>query len=246
MSAANFKREQRQKLEQGLHRLGLQVTPEQVEALEKFLLLLELENQKLNLTAIDPENSVELHILDSVSLLSSINIPLNSSILDLGSGAGLPGIPLKIIRPDLKITLLDARKKKVNFLESVCRELKLQHAECLHARAEYVAHEPAYREQFDFVVARAVAALPVLSELILPFTKINGLAIAMKSKRADEESKLATNIISELGGDQVEIISGLSTNQDLTRNLILMRKLTGTPAKFPRTPKKIKENKAKT
>ena len=194
------------------------------------------ENAKYNLTAItDPEEIRQKHFADSLALLDGEQnlLPAKASLLDVGSGGGFPGVPLKIERPDISLTLLEATGKKAAFLRLLTEELGLE-AEVIHARAEACSHEPAYREQFDVVTARAVAALPLLCELCLPFVKPGGVFVAYKGPidKAREELGGAKNAIKLLGA-QVEVLLGEETNYG-GRTRIVLRKISQTPANYPR------------
>jgi len=194
------------------------------------------ENAKYNLTAItDPEEIRQKHFEDSLALLDDEPCPLppGASLLDVGSGGGFPGVPLKIARPDIALTLLEATGKKAEFLRMLVAELGLA-ADVLQARAEEAAHEPAYRERFDVVTARAVAALPLLCELCLPFVKVGGVFAAYKGteEKAREELRAAAGAIEVLGA-QVERVHSEATAYG-GRTRIILRKISQTPANYPR------------
>jgi len=194
------------------------------------------ENAKHNLTAItDPEEINQKHFADSLTLLDDAPCPVppGASLLDVGSGGGFPGVPLKIARPDIALTLLEATGKKADFLKGLCNELGIA-AVTLNARAEAAAHEPAYREKFDVVTARAVAALPVLCELCLPFVKPGGVFVAYKGPRekAEEELRGAENAIKVLGAE-IERVHSETTGYG-GRSRIILRKLSPMAACYPR------------
>lgn len=184
-------------------------------------------NEKFNLTAItDKEEIKEKHFIDSLSALPYID--KGCSLLDIGSGAGFPGIPLKIIREDLSVTLLDSVNKKVIFLCEVIKSLELKNIKAIHSRVEDLKKE----EKFDVVVSRAVAELRTLSEYALPFVKVGGLFISYKSEKTDEEIKNAKNALSILGGKIIEVVE-VSRNGN-NRKLIIIKKISETPIKYPR------------
>jgi len=192
------------------------------------------ENAKYNLTAItDPEEIRRKHFADSLALLDDAPCPLpqGASLLDVGAGGGFPGVPLKLARPDIALTLLEATGKKARFLALLAQELGIE-ATVLHARAEDAAHDPAYREQFDAVTARAVAALPTLCELCLPFVKVGGVFVAYKGPKAEEELRAAAGAIKILGAE-LERVHGEATDYG-GRTRILLRKIARTPVNYPR------------
>jgi len=201
-----------------------------------YLAILLRENAKHNLTAITaPEEIRQKHFADSLALLDDEPCPLppGSSLLDVGSGGGFPGVPLKIARPDIALTLLEATGKKARFLALLAQELGIE-ATILHARAEEAAHDPAYREQYDVVTARAVAALPMLCELCLPFVKPGGVFVAYKGPRekAQEELRAAASAIKVLGARIEQVHSESTVYGGRTR--IILRKISQTPANYPR------------
>lgn len=183
---------------------GFDVTVEQYDKFFLYAKMLVEWNKKINLTGItDPRGIAVKHFLDSLLPLKNVEIPKSASIIDVGTGAGFPGLPIKIYRPDIKLTLLDSLNKRVNFLAEVCRETGTD-AECVHARAEDLGrNNEKYREKFDFAVARAVAALPVLAEYCLPFVKIGGAFMAMKGP--NENFKDGETAVKLLGGEVSDI-----------------------------------------
>lgn len=209
------------------------------EQAEKFVKLYEFlveYNQNVNLTAItDFEEVVIKHFVDSVLPFTMVNIKENSSFIDVGTGAGFPSIPLMIVRPDLKGTLLEALNKRCVFLEQAC-ELVGVKATVVHGRAEDYAKEK--RESFDFATARAVAAMPVLSEYCMPYVKVGGKFIALKS--VNEEIEQSERVIKILGGKKAEVKDYTITNGD-NRRLFVIEKISHTPTKYPRNPSMIKK-----
>ena len=204
---------------------------------EKFLAyegILLRENAKYNLTAItDPAEIRQKHFADSLALLDAYEIPQGAKVLDIGSGAGFPGVPLKIARPDLRLTLLDSTAKKAEFLRKLGEELGIA-LTVLCARAEEAAHDVALRESFDLVTSRAVAALPLLCELCLPFVRVGGVFVAYKGTRArtDVELKAAKRAIGMLGGGEARVISEATAYGE--RTLVIIRKAANTPEDYPR------------
>ena len=202
--------------------------PERAAAFERYGEMLRERNEKINLTAItEPEEVKVKHFLDSCSAAELL--PGGASVLDIGSGAGFPGLPLKIVRPDLTVTLLDSVNKKVAFVSDVVAELKLSGATAVHARIEDFPH----KGEYDAVVSRAVAELSTLAEYALPFVKIGGAFIAYKSEKAESEAEAAASAITLLGG-RIREIREAFVAAGLTRKLIIIDKIAPTPPKYPR------------
>ncbi len=203
-------------------------------------------NKRMNLTAITEEDEVaKKHFLDSISPLSSQWIPQNASLIDVGTGAGFPGIPLKIIRGDLKVTLLDSLQKRVNFLDEVIGALELTDIQSYHGRAEEYGQKAEFREKFDIGVSRAVAELPVLLELVLPFVKMGGLFIAYKGPGVFEEMEEGKKALEVLGGSVEDIHLIEIPGTDLKHYLTIVRKYNQTPTKYPRKPGKPEKSPIK-
>lgn len=193
-------------------------------------------NEHVNLTAItDPDEIAVKHFADSLSVFRAADFPKNSSVVDVGCGAGFPGLPMLIARPDLDVTFLDSVGKKLGFIKDVLKQSGLV-GQTLHARAEDVAHESEYREQFDFAVSRAVAPLNILAEYAMPLIKAGGTFIALKG--AEDEAELGENAVNVLGGKIEQVVYLKLPNGD-TRNLVVVKKLSQTPSKYPRRTKKI-------
>ncbi|WP_419569261.1 16S rRNA (guanine(527)-N(7))-methyltransferase RsmG [Ruminococcus sp.] len=216
------------------------LTENQYEQFQKYFELLVEWNEKMNLTAITDESGVALkHFADSLSLLNFVDIPQNSSLADVGTGAGFPGVVLKIARPDIKLTLIDSLNKRLVFLGEVCAQLGIE-AELIHSRAEDGARDEKLRENFDFAVSRAVARMNVLSEYCLPYVKVGGAFCAMKGAQANEEFKESLNAINTLGGKlENKYFFELPENGG-ERAIAVVRKVKNTPQKYPRQSGKIK------
>ncbi|MGI8550263.1 MAG: 16S rRNA (guanine(527)-N(7))-methyltransferase RsmG [Dehalococcoidia bacterium] len=218
--------------------VGVQLTAAQVARFERYLDLLLEANQSVNLTAVRDVGSIQRrHFLESLALglrLSSHGLlPASVQLLDLGSGAGFPGLPLKIAWPGIDLTLLEATGKKARFLERTVVELQLEHVRVLSARAETLGHQTTLRESFDLTTARAVASLPSLIELALPFLKLSGRLAVVKGSRVDEELK-ASMIALQLCGGHVVVQEQLTGNARL--RLVIVEKVAPTPTRFPRRP----------
>ena len=214
-------------------KINIKFTKEQLTKFYEYMNLLLQWNEKINLTAIiEPKEIILKHFIDSLTI--NRYLKENSKLADVGTGAGFPGIPLKIVRPDLKITLVDSLNKRINFLNEVITRLNLKEISTVHSRIEDFGKNKEYREKFDFVTARAVANLSVLSEYLLPISKVGGKCICMKGSNVEEELDTGKNAIKILGGkinciDQFEL-----PESDISRNIIVLDKIKNTSAKFPR------------
>ena len=207
----------------------------QIEQFYKYMNLLLEWNEKINLTAITEKKDVILkHFIDSLTI--SKYIEENSTLVDIGTGAGFPGIPIKIYRPDVKVTLVDSLNKRINFLNEIISELELKDINTIHSRVEEFGKNKRYREQFDIVTARAVANLIVLSEYLLPLTKIDGKCICMKGSEIQEEFNDSKNAIRILGGQIENIYKFNLPKSDILRNIVIIKKVKNTPNKYPRKP----------
>lgn len=225
-------------LSNGCRGLGLELTEKQMDRFYRYYELLIEKNKVMNLTAItELADVVTKHFLDSLLLLKAVpEIRENEfSCIDVGTGAGFPGIPLKIVCPDLKVTLLDSLNKRVGFLNEVIQELELQGITAVHGRAEDFGRDAAYREQFDFCVSRAVANLSTLSEYCLPFVKVGGRFISYKSGKIEEELVQGKGAAAKLGGElHPVIILPLPGTDDTDRTFVPVKKIVKTAKKFPR------------
>ena len=214
------------------------VSNEQIEEFKSYYKLLIEWNEKINLTAITEEEEViTKHFADSLSIINYI--PDNSKVIDVGTGAGFPGVPLKIANESLQITLLDSLNKRLLFLDEVIKELDLKDIKTIHGRAEEIAHNKDYREQYDIAVCRAVAKLNVLAEYMLPYLKVGGTFICMKGPNINEEIESSMKAIKLLGG-RIEKIESFELKEN-QRNIIIIKKEKNSPKNFPRkagTPSK--------
>lgn len=214
---------------------GIELSELQKNQFNRYYDLLIEWNDKINLTAItDKKDVIKKHFEDSLSITSVIDMNDIDSVIDVGTGAGFPGIPLKIVFPSLKLTLLDSLNKRINFLNTVVDELGLSDVTALHGRAEEYGRDVVYRESFDLCVSRAVANLSTLSEFCLPFVKVGGYFVSYKSEKADIEYIEAKNAINLLSGGNVRIEDVIITDTDLTRKMVLIEKLSPIDDKYPR------------
>lgn len=213
--------------------IGVKVTPAQADSFQKYFELLIEWNEKINLTAItDPIEVVDKHFVDSLTLISNCKIKQGAKLIDVGTGAGFPGIPLKIMRPDIELTLLDGLNKRLKFLGEVCEQLNID-AIRIHKRAEEAGLDHKMRESYDVATARAVASLNVLAEYCLPLVKMKGFFLAMKGPNASEELSQAENALDILGGTDIELIS-IDLPEAGERNIISIQKKAFTPKGYPR------------
>ncbi len=218
---------------------GVELTEEKQQKLNTYGNLLLEWNEKINLTAIkEPEAVLYKHFYDCILFLKHNNLPNGASIIDVGTGAGFPGLVLKIVREDLNVTLLDSLNKRLVFLNEVINELGLKNIETVHLRAEDAGKSKQHREKYDFATARAVAALPVLLEYCTPLIKKNGTFVAMKGPSAFEEAAACENAIKVLGLAKPDIICE-KLRDDEERAFVILKKISQTPPKFPRKPADI-------
>ena len=223
------------KFKAGIDKMEVHLDDHQISQFVTYYELLVEWNRFMNLTAITEFNEVCMkHFIDSISLCNAIDCNKEYSIIDVGTGAGFPGIPLKIVFPSLKITLLDSLGKRVKFLNEVIDQLGLKNIEAIHGRAEDFAKPDLLREKYDICVSRAVANLSTLSEYCLPYVKTDGFFISYKSEKIMEEINLAENAIEILGGEVYDQKEFMLPFSDIYRNLFMIKKVRNTPIKYPR------------
>lgn len=215
--------------------LDVNLTSQQLEAFRRYQSDLISWNEQFNLTAITDPPGIEVrHFLDSLTCLLPLSSGTSMRVVDIGTGAGFPGLPLKIVCPQIRLTLIEATKKKVDFCQHIVDSLELEGVEVLHGRAEKVAHDGDYRGGFDWAIARAVALLPVLVEYLLPFLKIGGHALAQKGETAHAETQIAEEALGILGGRVDRIIPIELPGVVETRYLVVIDKVAETPEAYPR------------
>ena len=231
-----------EKFKNGLQQLHIELSEKQMEQFLQYYEMLVEKNKVMNLTAITEfDEVVEKHFLDSVSLTKQMDLHQPLKVLDLGTGAGFPGIPLKIVFPELEITLMDSLNKRVLFLQDVISSLQLQNIEAIHGRAEEAARNKKYREGFDLCVSRAVANISTLSEYCLPFVKIGGSFISYKSSTIEDELEDGKKGIAILGGKVKDVYKFTLPDSELQRSFVIIEKEKKTPKAYPRkagTPSK--------
>lgn len=214
---------------------GIELSDKQYEQFNRYYELLIEWNEKINLTAITaPQEVAVKHMIDSLTAWDGKRLKNVKSMIDVGTGAGFPGIPLKIYQPQLKLTLLDSLNKRIKFLQTVVDELGLSDVECIHARAEEGAKNPKLREKHDLAVSRAVARLPVLAEYCLPFVKVGGIFAALKGMKFAEEAEEGQKALQILGGSEADCVPVKLPGLDDKRAVIYVKKVKSTPKKYPR------------
>ena len=222
------------------NKINIEISDDQINCFEKYYELLIEKNKVMNLTAItEKEDVIVKHFIDSIALIpylldKGFNVNSELSIIDIGTGAGFPGLPLKIMMPDVKFTLLDSLNKRVSFLNEVIDELKLKDIEVLHGRAEDYASDNKYREKYDICVSRAVANLSTLSEYCIPFVKEDGFFISYKAGESEEEINNSKNAIKILGGKINKVEEFILPGTDASRVFVFIRKQELTDKKYPR------------
>jgi len=228
-------------MSQGVKELNIELPPGKVAAFRAYYDFLGSSGENVNLTAISGvEDVARLHFLDSLALLKVEEFK-SKSVIDIGSGAGFPGVPLKLVEPTINLTLLDATGKRITFLKELCAKLDIS-ASCIKARAEEAAHDIEIRENYDIVVSRAVARLNTLSELCLPFVCVGGLFIAMKTIDSDSEIAEAEKAVEILGGELQEFFDYKLPDTDIIRRVVQIRKIKATPKKYPRRFARIQKS----
>ncbi|HEX2938833.1 MAG TPA: 16S rRNA (guanine(527)-N(7))-methyltransferase RsmG [Ruminiclostridium sp.] len=231
------------KLLSGAQALKITLGDDAVDKFEKFTAELLNWNKVMNLTAITEPSDIALkHYIDSIAMLKYAEIKPNASVADVGCGAGFPGIPIKIARPDILLCCIDSLAKRVNFLDEVTRKLEFKDTKCIHARAEEIGKKVEFREKFDFSFARAVAKLRVLAEYCLPLVKVGGAFIAMKAGGAEEEINEAKSAVKAVGGKIENVVEYTLPDTDISRTIIIIRKIDTTPEKYPRASAKISKS----
>lgn len=228
-------------LQESMERQGIAYSEPLFEQLDLYARFLVEWNEKMNLTAItDPEGIVVKHFVDSLLLIRALDIPENARMVDVGSGAGFPSLPVALYRRDLDVTLLDSLNKRVVFLEELAKALGIP-AKAVHSRAEEAGQSPAFREKFDLATARAVAHLRELSEYCLPLVKVGGCFAALKGGDVEGELEEACYAISQMGG-RMERAEKFSLGEEGRRTILIFRKVRPTPAKYPRPAAKMKKS----
>lgn len=222
-----------EKLIENLKEIGVNINYNKANEFSIYMQILLEWNEKMNLTAIVEKNDIlQKHFVDSLTALKYIN--QKDRIIDVGTGAGFPGIPIKIVEEDTKITLMDSLNKRIIFLQEVITKLNLNNITTIHSRAEDLAKDIRYREKYDIAISRAVANLSTLVEYMLPFVKVRGKCLCMKGNNIDEEVTNAKKAIKELGGKIINVENFRLPNSDIERNIIIIKKIHSTPAKYPR------------
>lgn len=220
---------------------GVFLNEEMCKKFEVYLKLLIEWNEKVNLTAITDPNEIKIkHFVDSLLLLSSIDIKKGQTLIDIGTGAGFPGVPIKIARPDINLTLLDSLNKRLLFLNELTIQIGLK-TKIIHARAEEGAGDEKLRESFSIATSRAVAPLPILLEYCLPYVKVNGFFVAMKGPGVYDEIKLSKNALNVLGGE-IKEIKEVTLPDKSERSIVIIKKIKNIPSKYPRRGVKISKN----
>ncbi|SHK04313.1 16S rRNA (guanine527-N7)-methyltransferase [Tepidibacter formicigenes DSM 15518] len=236
----------REILKNGLNELNISIDDFKIDKFEKYKDLLVEWNKKINLTAIEDEKEIYIkHFIDSLSCLIKNYIKDNDKIIDVGTGAGFPGIPLKVCLNDLNLTLLDSLNKRINFLKEVCSSLELENVEFVHGRAEDFGKDEKYREKYDIATARAVASLPILLEYCTPFIKVGGYFVCLKGPSIGEELKESKKAMDVLGMEFVEKIDVKLPFTDINHNILILKKVKNTPTKYPRKAGKPSKNPIK-
>lgn len=221
---------------------NIELSSEQIDLFEKYRDLILEWNERIDITAITEDKEIdEKHFIDSLSVFRHIEIPSHAKLVDIGTGGGFPGVPMKIFDPSVDLTLVDSLNKRIVFLEEVIDKLSLTSAQAIHARAEEIFRKEEYREKFDIAVSRAVAPLPTLLEYCLPAVKVGGIFLAMKGPSVDEEIRISQPALDALGGKIVEVDEFELTESKYQRSIILVKKVKASPKKYPRGQGKPKK-----
>ena len=230
----------KEKMNENLKQLNIELSDVQLEQFYEYMNILLEWNKGMNLTGITkPEEIITKHFIDSLTVLDKID--KDASIIDVGTGAGFPGIPIKIAFPDTKIILLDSLNKRIKFLNDIIEKLELKDIETIHGRAEELGKNKKHREKYDIAIARAVAPLNILLEYLMPFVKVNGKCLCMKGSSSEEEIKNSRNAVKILGGELIETKDFYIPNTDIKRRIVQINKIKETNIKYPRkagTPSK--------
>ncbi len=222
-------------LRRGIDELDIKLDENQLKEFSRFKELLEEWNEKINITSIREEAEVDIkHFLDSLTPVATNLFEGKKKVIDIGTGGGFPGIPLKIYNKELEITLMDSLNKRIKFLDEVIGDLKLENIEAIHGRAEELGRTPEYREIYDICISRAVASLDTLAEYCIPFVKVGGYFISMKGPEVEEELALSKKAIKTLGGEIVETQYFTLPESDIVHSLIIIKKVNETANKYPR------------
>ena len=226
-----------EQFKQALSEKGINLTDTQLEQYNRYYELLVEWNEKMNLTAITEKEEVYLkHFYDSISAAFFFDFSKEMTICDVGAGAGFPSIPIKIAFPHLNVTIVDSLNKRITFLEHLAKELKLENVRFIHDRAETFGQNAAHREQYEVVMARAVARLSVLSELCIPLVKVGGNFVAMKGASAQDEMEVGKKAVTTLGGKIISTNHFVLPEEESERNIVVIKKEKNTPKKYPRKP----------
>lgn len=233
-------------LNEACQSMGLSFDEEKYNKFIKYKDLIKEWNQKINLTAItDDEEIIKKHFIDSIKVFNCDYVKNAKSVIDIGTGGGFPGIPMRIVKEDSKMVLLDSLNKRINFLNEVINDLNLSNIKTIHGRAEDFAQTAEYRQRFDLAVSRAVANLTVLLEFCLPYVKVGGYFVALKGPAIEEEIKAAEGALKALGGKIEKIIEVDIEGSDLKHNLLVVKKIKDTPKKYPRKAGMVTKNPIK-